>query len=137
MACGLLAQVWGSPVPAALDTLYRQANRMQLRWVDIGEEMALFAPDDADDYEALRADPDALRALLRGPADPIFGVLASVARMTCRIGLVGGPLICAHVWPHLALTSRLPCDPLLTARGREEAGELSVKTRISADSRNS
>lgn len=80
---------------------------------DLGETLyvplrALFPPDDADDYERLHADPQALRALLRGAAEPMFGALASVSIMTHRGGLVGGPVICSHAWPHAALTSTLP-----------------------------
>lgn len=80
---------------------------------DLGETVyvplrALFPADDADDYEPLHADPDALRALLRGPAEPIFKALASVTQMTHGTGLPGGPTICDHAWAHFALTSELP-----------------------------
>jgi len=80
---------------------------------DLGETVyvpfrALFPPDAADDYEPLHADPDALRALLRGPAEPMFESLASVALMTHRDGLTGGPALCSHAWPHAALTATLP-----------------------------
>lgn len=69
---------------------------------------ALFPPDGADDYEALHADPSALRALLWGPAEPMFDALASVALMTHRAGVSGGPVLCNHAWPHAALASILP-----------------------------
>lgn len=69
---------------------------------------ALFPPDGADDYEPLFADPEALRALLRGPAEPMFEALASVAPLTYGSGLAGGPVICGHAWPFAALATRLP-----------------------------
>ncbi len=80
---------------------------------DLGETVyvpfrALFPPDAADDYEPLQADPDALLALLRGPAEPMFEALCSVALMTHREGVTGGPALCSHAWPHAALVSRLP-----------------------------
>lgn len=80
---------------------------------DLGETVsvplrALFPPDGADDYEALHADPSALRALLWGPAEPMFDALASVALMTHRAGVSGGPVLCNHAWPHAALASILP-----------------------------
>jgi hypothetical protein len=80
---------------------------------DLGETVyvprrALFPTDQADDYERLYADASALRALLRGPAEPLFAALSLVTLMTHRDGLVGGPTICNHAWPHAALTSRLP-----------------------------
>lgn len=99
-ALARLAAAWGHELPAQLVVLYRQADGMQLRWVDIG--------DDADDYERLRADPAALTALLRGPATPIFAALASVSQMTHRMGLPDGPAICSHAWAHAALSARLP-----------------------------
>lgn len=33
-----LAQAWGAPLPAMLVALYRQADGVQLRWFDIGDE---------------------------------------------------------------------------------------------------
>ena len=79
---------------------------------DLGETVyvplrALFPPDDADDYEALYADPSALRALLRGPGEPIFASLASLETTSYRVGLVDGPSISTHAWPHMALTTKL------------------------------
>lgn len=70
---------------------------------------ALYPPDAADDYEPLFADPGALRALLRGAAEPLFEALASVAPPTYGSGLRGGPVIAGHSWPFAGLTSRL--DP--------------------------
>lgn len=80
---------------------------------DLGESVhvpfaALYPADDADGYERLHADPDALRALLRGPATPMFAALASVSVMTHHIGLRGGPTVANHAWAHAALTSVLP-----------------------------
>ncbi len=69
---------------------------------------ALYPADEVDGYERLHADPAALRALLRGPAAPMFAALASVSVMTHRIGLPGGPTLCNHAWAHAALTSTLP-----------------------------
>jgi hypothetical protein len=82
---------------------------------DLGETVsvplrALFPPDGADDYEPLRADARALRALLSGHAEPLFDALASVALMTHREGLSGGPTLCNHAWPHAALSSSLPAS---------------------------
>lgn len=80
---------------------------------DLGETVyvpfgALFPPDAADDYEPLYADPEALSALLRGPSEPMFEAIGSVALMTHREGVTGGPVLCSHAWPHAALVSRLP-----------------------------
>lgn len=41
-----LAEAWGAPLPAALVELYRQADGIQLRWLDIGDEMYDPARDD-------------------------------------------------------------------------------------------
>lgn len=77
---------------------------------DLGETVyvpfrALFPPDAADDYEPLHAHTEALLAVLRGPAEPMFEALCSVALMTHRAGVPG---LCSHAWPHAALTARLP-----------------------------
>ena len=34
-----LAEAWGAPLPAMLVALYRQADGVALRWVDVGDEM--------------------------------------------------------------------------------------------------
>lgn len=75
---------------------------------------ALYPPDAADDYEPLFADPGALRALLRGAAEPLFEALASVAPPTYGSGMRGGPVIAGHAWPFAGLTSRL--DPAEAVR---------------------
>lgn len=80
---------------------------------DLGEAVlvpfaALFPADDVDAYERLHADPAALRALLRGPAAPMFAALAPVSRMTHGEGLPGGPTLGNHAWAHAALTCDLP-----------------------------
>lgn len=80
---------------------------------DLGEAVlvpfsALFPADDVDAYERLHADPGALRALLRGPAAPMFAALASVSLMTHGMGLPGDLVVSNHAWAHAALTSTLP-----------------------------
>jgi len=79
---------------------------------DLGEAVhvpfsALYPADDGDGYERLHADPGALRALLRGPAAPIFAALAPVSPMTHGAGLPGGPTLSNLAWAHAALTSAL------------------------------
>ena len=46
-----LARAWKRPVPAALETLYRQANGLQLRWVDTAHETYDPARDDRMSFE--------------------------------------------------------------------------------------
>lgn len=80
---------------------------------DLGERVhvpfaALYPVDDVDGYERLRADPGALRALLRGPAAAMFAALAPVSVMTHRSGLAGGPCLSNHAWAHAGLTAALP-----------------------------
>lgn len=46
-----LARVWQRPVPQGLATLYRQANGLQLRWVDSAHETHDPARDDTMSFE--------------------------------------------------------------------------------------
>lgn len=46
-----LSQAWERPVPAALECLYRQANGLQLRWVDSAHETFDPARDDNMSFE--------------------------------------------------------------------------------------
>ncbi len=79
---------------------------------DLGETvyvplLSLDPPDDADGYERLHADPNALRRCLEGPVDPMFEALAPVSKMQHYLGTKDGPSIASHAWSYVALTSVL------------------------------
>lgn len=54
---------------------------------------ALYPPDDADQYETLRAAPEVLRARLQGPAHRLFEDLAAASGLAYRSGYEGGPCV--------------------------------------------